>query len=266
METAHEIELHDGEELTENSKIPEHVPDDDDDFWKRLDELKNPYVADPSFEEKRLKKETPKHRAAFLYWCRLHPAYRTDKAVADKYKVSAAMVGKWRKSFNWTRRLEVLMEEDAERQLAVAKRTITDDLNLILGASKEAVDLFLSDVREGRVELTAKDFVQVCEMMLRIRKEIEGSPISGNGGEMSALDRIAATMNQIGEGSKEVLVRSLLVQITGDNKIPADRLVEARAARVIQEDIEANEIGEEPDDVEFNDTTNWENASTAEGD
>jgi hypothetical protein len=263
--TAHDIEIHDGKELKETSMIPEEIPEDSE-FWSKLDALGNPYVNDdPSFAEKRLKRESPKHRAAFLYWCRLHSGFRTDAAVADKYKVSRAMVGKWRKSFNWEYRLEVISNEDAKRQLEVSNRTVADDINLILGAGKEAIDVFLLDVRDGKVTITPKDFVAIGEMMLRLRdagSQANDSPGSNSGN--SPLDKLERMFNSIGDNGAQVLVKALQVEVGGD--IPADRLAKAQARKMEQDAIGITEIGDTADQVEFNDDVQWTDSITAEGD
>ncbi len=243
--TAHDIELMDEELETPDSSLAtlDEVAESAD-FWDQFEALKNPYLSDPDFIKKKVKKEAPLHRAAFLYWCQLQASRRTDIAVAKNYKVSAAMVGKWRRSFNWEARLELLTKEDAERQIATAKRTLADDLTIILAAGKAAIDLFVDRVASREIDISPRDFVLISQEIRSIRRELAGETDGGETG--SALDKMTRAVKSIGDDGKDVLIKALEIQIGGGG-LPHDGAVEAHAARIIQGQIETDEIGEEID-------------------
>jgi hypothetical protein len=249
--TAHDIELEISEGRVEDSQLAPMDIGDEDTFWKQFDALKNPHLADPKFAEKRIVKEAPTHKAAFLYWMQLSPAYRTDRAVAEKYAVSAAVVGKWRKSFNWEGRLALLLEEDAQTAIAVAKRTLTDDLNMLLGAGKAALDLFAMRVHSGEIDVSAKDFVLISQEIRAIRRELMSEETPEESGSGSSLDRIGQIMNKIGESGKQVLINALQVQIGGE-KTSYEERTEMCAARVIQDQLTEAENVDYEDIAEIN--------------
>jgi len=230
-----------------------------DSFWSQFEELKNPYLKDPEFKRRQVKTEAPVHKAAFLYWMQLAGSHRTDRAVATKYDVTAAMVGKWRKSFNWQGRYELLLKEDAEEAVEVARRTLRDDLNNLLTACDAGIRLFKEQVKSGAVEITAKDFVLLSQEIRSIRRELEDDSDRGALNESgNSLDKIAALADKLGATGRDVLVQALSVQVAGGRKISHEASLEAATAKDIQDKVDLSEIGEsEDDDVEFNHEVSW---------
>ena len=255
-ETAHDIELLDGEELHESSIVVSDGLEREENWWKQFDTLDNPDLDDPKFKSKAIKVESPKHRAAFLYWMQLAPSLRTDKAVSDHFKVSAAVVGKWRKSFNWQRRLELILKEDIENAIAVSKQSFADNMNLILSASTAALRLFKRKIDSGEMDVSVKDFVLLSQEMRAVKRELmevedDGSSRGGN----NPMDRIEGILNSFGESNADILVKALQVEIM--DKSSGQRVVEKVDARQEQTLVELCEIGED-EAVDFDGDSTWE--------
>lgn len=208
--------------------------------WSELDKIKNPHLGEKGFHP--LKQEKDVHRAAFLYWIRLDDSNRTDKAVADKFQKSPAIVGRWRKSFNWEARRIALLREDLKAKAEVATTTISDDLISILQGCKLITTSFIQDVKANNVQIGVKDFIQICDLMLKIRRELN---ITGSSPDNKDIDELDKILDKQAEGTRSLIAGFIGMIVSGKAAIPADQIIEADAARVIQNATEIYEIGEE---------------------
>lgn len=249
----------DEEEVTALSVITPDPVDSDklsDDLWAEMVKLKNPYLENTTF--KPIKKEDPKHKDAFLFWSSISDNFRTDKAVAEKFEVSAAVVGRWRKSFNWAVRREHMQQDNLERVQDAASRGLGNQVLKMVSTVDLVCDSFHNQVAMNRVDISVQDFIKLCELGIRLRKEL-GEDL-GNREGSDVVQRIENVLSGAGGDVKQLLVGSLNMFVSGSAKLPHDEILEAAAARETQEIIEINEIGEE---YEEDDDDDSEYANTA---
>jgi hypothetical protein len=229
----------------DSSLVPSPIDTDrlSDDLWNEIEKLKNPYLRDKKF--KPLRKESPKHRQAFLFWMQLADSLRTDRTVAQEFNESSAAVGRWRKSFNWKGRMEYLNRDSLQKVQESALRTTGDDVLKMLSTSSVVMTSFHNQVAAGKVKLTANDFVNIGRFMLQLRKELATDP-----GGSDAVGRIEAVLNTAGKEVNQLFVNQLQMYVSGAQPLPHDEIIDADASRRIQNVLECREIGDD-EPVEF---------------
>lgn len=233
------------EEITDLAVVdPADFDTVSDDLWQELEKLKNPYLKDSVFLKKALKQEKPVHKEAFLYWAALDGKYRTDKAIADKFKVSAAVVGRWRKSFNWDLRREYMRQEDMEQMKDAASRTLTDEVTKMISISNTAISSFQQQVASGAVRIGVTEFIRLGEFLIKLRREILGDG-SGNGDGNVAVERIENLLGTTGLDVQALLTTHLKMVVSGNAPLPHDEIIDARVSEQVQEAVIIDEIGED---------------------
>lgn len=240
-----EDELNEEEEVA--LQVPATMDDISEDFWESFEKLKNPYLRDPKFAGKALKQEKPKHKKAFLYWSQLQDKFRTDKAVAEQFEVTAAVVGKWRKSFNWVERRNYMRKDDLEQMQEAASRSLSDEVLSMMGTSHLVLTAFRTQVSAGKIDVSVNDFIKIGEFMLKLRRELGES---ANGEAKGAVGRIENILSGAGADVKQLLVGFLQMTASEDADLPHDEILDAEYAKRAQEATLVQEIGED-EQVEF---------------
>ena len=84
---------------------------------------------------------------------------------------------------------------------------------------------------------------------------------NGGSGSGGAIDKFANALAKLGDSQKDVLIRAFEMQVTAGKPV-ADDLLEAQAARVIQDEVDISEIGEDTDEEDsvdfFEQVPEWE--------
>ena len=216
----------------------------DEDLLKELQKLKNPNLDVASF--KPLKQEKPVHRDAFLYWMNLVDNERTNRNVAEQFGVSIAIVGRWKKSFNWDVRRDYLRKEELKSIEKVAKTTLSTDLMATLNTINTVKQNFHNNVKANKVDVSVQDFIKICKLQIELRGALEGED---NGGDSDML----AKLEKVLKGSGDVagmLIKNMNVMISGEVPLPHDVIIEGEVKHHEQEIIDLNDIGEDDEDVE----------------
>lgn len=233
------------EEITDLAVVdPADFDTVSDDLWQELEKLKNPYLKDPVFLKKALKQEKPVHKEAFLFWSQLEGKYRTDKAIADKFEVSAAVVGRWRKSFNWDLRRDYMRQEEMEQMKDAASRTLTDEVTKMISISNTAIGSFQQQVASGAVRIGVTEFIRLGEFLIKLRREILGDS-SGNGDGNVSVEKIENLLSTSGDDIKLLMMAQMKMMISGNVPLPHDGIIDAKVSEQVQEAIIIDEIGED---------------------
>ncbi len=232
----------DSEHDIENLPVPVTVDELTDDIWEDLEGLKNPHLDIPGF--KALKKEGPIHRQAFHIYLKLADTVRTDKAVAEKLEaqggsVTAAAIGKWRKSFNWEARLDHIREDDLEREGLVSARSYTDQIKSVLSTLELSMKAFQVQVQAGEIKITPETYMKMANFALELKRELSGDPLEK---DSSMIGNLAKILDGADTKILSVMVNNMKTYISQGNS-PLDRDIQMKEARVMQDVIEANEIG-----------------------
>ena len=252
------------DEIMDESSIsvPDPVAREDvsDDLWTDLVKLTNPHLDDKVFAKKALKQEKPKHKEAFLYWNALDDKFRTDRAVAEQYSVSAAVVGKWRRSFNWEGRRNYMRQEDLKRLEDAASRTLEDELKGMLSTSGLVVKKFQEQLLSKK-DVSIPDFIKIGEFLIKLHAALHG-PKEEAVEDGTSLGKLETLLKEAGGDVKGLMTEILRATVGGDEKLPHDVGMAAEKGQELQESIIVNEIGGD-DVVDLENDEDWANIAAS---
>lgn len=158
-------------------------------------------------EDRRLRRETLRHKEAFEFYYRLG-AERTLAKVSEEFKISFKSISLWSSSFNWKERIE-------QRDIQIGKELESNTMDLIIEQKakyrqvvKLAMKNIIDNIQKGKVKVNMTDLDKLVRLDMYLMGESESTVAVNNNHTLSFEDKemikglgknLGALVDELGE-------------------------------------------------------------------